>query len=366
MHVAAKLIEIAEGEVHDELVRNVSRYANSQNRISEADFSANDPFHVRIEELSRTTWAPAVGGSQRQTKWFYERARGQYQDARGSETTPAKRRTFSAEHPTRQRFTKTDLAKFENTWDQLPHVVSRGAQKNFSDYMIRLSERDQTVVDPTYFERLVAKAILFRTTERIVQSQNFGGYRANIVTYTLALLSNATSQRIDLDQIWREQDLTQKLQEVIAELSHDVHRIITNPHTARNITEWSKAERCWEIVRTSVSRAPVDRIGDELLNTAATKKEQKRSISSVSPDHVENLKRLVKVNSEGWRMLVDWGAETESIDLGQRQLALRIGRALQRGSSIRPADAARAVEILDRAKALGFAVEADGMESTSN
>ena len=153
VHVAAKLIEIAEGEVHDELVRNVSRYANSQNRISEADFSANDPFHVRIEELSRTTWAPAVGGSQRQTKWFYERARGQYQDARGSETTPAKRRTFSAEHPTRQRFTKTDLAKFENTWDQLPHVVSRGAQKNFSDYMIRLSERDQTVVDPTYFER---------------------------------------------------------------------------------------------------------------------------------------------------------------------------------------------------------------------
>ena len=153
---------------------------------------------------------------------------------------------------------------------------------------------------------------------------------------------------------------------MIAELSHDVHRIITNPHTARNITEWSKAERCWEIVRTSVSRAPVDRIGDELLNTAATKKEQKRSISSVSPDLVENLKRLVKVNSEGWRMLVDWGTGTESIDPGQRQLALRIGRALQRGSSIRPADAARAVEILDRAKALGFAVEADGMESTSN
>ena len=61
VYVAAKLIEIADGEVHDELVRSVSRYANSQNRISEADFSANDPFHVRIEELSRTTWAPPVG-----------------------------------------------------------------------------------------------------------------------------------------------------------------------------------------------------------------------------------------------------------------------------------------------------------------
>ena len=59
VHVAAKLIEVDAGDVHDELVRNVSRYANSQNRVSEADFSANDPFHVRIEELSRTTWGPS-------------------------------------------------------------------------------------------------------------------------------------------------------------------------------------------------------------------------------------------------------------------------------------------------------------------
>ena len=366
VYVAAKLIEIADGEVHDELVRHVSRYANSQNRISEADFSSNDPFHVRIEELSRTTWTPPVGGSQRQTKWFYERARGQYQDAKASETTPARRRAFSVEHPTRQRFTKTDLAKFENTWDQLPHIVSRGAQKNFSDYMIRLGERDQTDVDRTHFERLVAKAILFRTTERIVQRQNFGGYRANIVTYTLALLSNATSQRIDLDRIWREQDLTPNLHEVIAELSQDVHRIITDPPTARNITEWCKAERCWETVRTKVPHAPVNRMGDELLNTAATKREQKRSISRVDADHVKDLKRLVEVSSEGWKMLAEWGTGTGSIDPSQRQLALRIGRAFQRGSSIKPTDAGRAVELLDRAKALGFGVEDDGMESTTD
>ena len=203
-------------------------------------------------------------------------------------------------------------------------------------------------------------------TERIVQRQNFGGYRANIVTYTLALLSNATSQRIDLERIWRKQTLSQNLQDVIAELSHGVHRVITNPPTARNITEWCKAERCWEMVRTSVSRAPVDRIGDELLNAADTRREQRRSISSVSSDHVENLRRLVEVSSEGWKMLADWGTGTASLDPAQRQLALRIGRSLQRGNSITPADAARAVEILDRAAALGFSIETDGMESTGD
>ena len=356
VYVAAKLIEIETGDVHDELVRNVSRYANSQNRISEADFSANDPLHVRIEELSRTVWAPAADGTQRQTKWFYERARGQYQDAKVLETTPARRRAFASENPTRQRFTKTDLAKFENTWDQLPHIVSRGAQKNFSDFMIRLSGRDQMVTDRAYFERLVGKAILFRAGERIVQQQNFGGYRANIVTYTLSLLSNATSQRIDLDRIWREQALTENLSNTIAELSHEVYRIIINPPGARNITEWCKSERCWESVRTGASRQPVTRIADELLGASAARAEQKRAISNLSSDYVGNLERLVSVSSERWLMLAEWAAETEAIDPNQRQLALKIGRAIERGRTIKAPDAERAVEILDQAIALGFAV----------
>ena len=354
VYVAAKLIEIESGDAHDALVRNVSRYANSQNRISEADFSANDPFHVGMEELSRTVWAPAVGGTQRQTKWFYERARGQYQDARALQTTPARRSMFNAENPTRQRFTKTDLAKFENTWDQLPHVVSRGAQKNFSDYMIRLTGRDQVVADRSYFERLVAKAILFRTAERIVQQQNFGGYRANIVTYTLSLISNATGQRLDLESIWREQGLTENLRIVIAELSHEVHRIITNPSSARNITEWCKSERCWEDIRTLASRGALARISEELLGATATRDEQKRELANLSSDYVANLERLVNVSSERWRMLAEWAAETESIDPGQRQLAIRVGRALERGRTIKAPDAERAVGILDQAIALGF------------
>lgn len=357
VYVAAKVIEIQPGDVHDELVRNVSRYANSQNRITEADFSSNDPFHVKIEELSRTTWAPATGRLQRQTKWFYERARGQYQDAKASETTPARRRAFSAEHPTRQRFTKTDLAKFENTWDQFPHIVSRGAQKNFSDYMIRLGERDQKVVDRSHFERLVAKGILFRTTERIVQQQNFGGYRANIVTYTLGLLCNATSQRVDLDRIWKEQALSENLQGVIAELCRDVHQIITNPPSARNITEWCKSEECWESVRDSASRSPVSRLGDELLDGRATKGARRRQLQDISSDYVENVKRLIEVGSEGWRMLADWGKSTRSLDYGEHQLALRIARALQRGTNIRKPDAERAVQLLNRSTELGFALE---------
>ena len=356
VYVAAKLIEIESGTDHDDLVRNVSRYANSQNSISGADFSANDPFHVEIERLSRTLWAPAAAGVQRQTKWFYERARGQYQDARASQTTPARRRMFLSENPTKQKFTKTDLAKFENTWDQLPHMVSLGAQKNFSDYVIRISERDQMVVDTSYFERLIAKAILFRSAERIVQQQNFGGYRANIVTYTLALLSHATSQRIDLQHIWREQALSENLRIAIAELSHEVYRIIDNSRGGRNTTEWCKSERCWEQVRSQASREAVARISSELMDLSSTREEQKRTVSNLSADYVANLERVVGVSSDRWRMLADWAGETESIDAIQRQLALKIARAIERGREISAPDAERVVMILDQAVALGFEI----------
>ena len=58
----------------NEMVSNISRYANTQNTIQSADFSSNDPYQVELEKLSRSIWTPDQSGL-----WFFERARGQYQ-----------------------------------------------------------------------------------------------------------------------------------------------------------------------------------------------------------------------------------------------------------------------------------------------
>src|SRR5262249_49372101 len=126
--VEAKLTVVSPDRM-DSIVPFISQYSNTQNRVTGADFSANDPFHIKIEELSRIIWAPAPGGSQRQTRWFYERARGQYADELLRAGTPARRRQFKLMNPAQQKFTKTDLAKFESSWDQLPYLVSLGAEK---------------------------------------------------------------------------------------------------------------------------------------------------------------------------------------------------------------------------------------------
>ena len=248
IQVPVKLTVVEENQL-SEIVPLISRYANSQNKINEADFEANDPFHVQIEKWSRSVWAPAAAGSQIQTRWFYERARGQYQDALAQEGTTARKRMFKTVHPTNQKFTKTDLAKFENSWDQLPHLVSLGAEKNFNHFTMRLSQRGRFQVTQEYFERLIGMAILFRRTERIVSDQHFGGYRANIVTYTIAYLAHRTARQIDLDRIWQEQDITEALAESVESTCSPVREILIDAPGSGNITEWCKKPACWQQVR---------------------------------------------------------------------------------------------------------------------
>ena len=186
-------LSVIDTEDSETIVPRISEYANTQNRVNAADFFSNHPFHIRIEELSRRLWAPAQRGAQRETKWFYERARGQYADAQ-SKLTPSEQRRFRAEYPKSQMLTKTDLAKFENVWDDHPKWVNLGAQKNFARYASRIGKewvKSQDSFNEFYFRRAMARALIFRKTEKLVSEQSWyrGGYRANIVAYALAALA---------------------------------------------------------------------------------------------------------------------------------------------------------------------------------
>ena len=232
----------------EKIVPKISEYANSQNKINAADFTSNDPFHIELEKLSRRIWAPTRGGSQQETHWYYERARGQYQEDKIREKTPKQKRIFSDRNPTSQRFAKTDLAKYENSWDQLPHIVSLGAEKNFHEYVQRHDDQISKP-DESYFTLLIAKAILFKKTDKIVQSQKFGGYKANIVTYTIALLSKLTDKKINLQRIWKDQNLSPALEDYITTLTKEVQKIIINPPGGKNVTEWCKKKECWDQIQ---------------------------------------------------------------------------------------------------------------------
>jgi hypothetical protein len=193
--VPAKIIMIDPAS-HEEIVGRISRYANTQNVVQMADFSANEPFHVELERLSQRIWCPGEQG-----RWFYERARGQYQVAKSRlGATPAQLRGFNEQTPPNRKFGKTDLAKYQQAWLLRPHIISLGAQKNFDHFMQDLRARlgKDWLPEESDYRELIAKAIVYRVVERVVRLERFPAYRANIVAYLCAYLWSRASGRMDL------------------------------------------------------------------------------------------------------------------------------------------------------------------------
>ena len=353
--VQMKLSVIQSADAMDEIVPRISTFANTQNKIQVADFSANDPFHRRVEDLSRAIWASARGGMKPQN-WFYERARGQYADMLTRESTPKRKQEYKETHPL---FTKTDLAKYENTWDQLPYQVSEGAQKNFHKFTLRLDERKGFVPDVVYFQDLIAKAILFRCTEKLVQQQQYGGYRANIVTYTLAVLSYKTAQRIDLERIWKEQALSTTLESVIVEVARIVQNAIVNPPGGENVSEWCKKEKCWHAIR-ELNYSISDTLKAELLSVdRPTKKTSAVSggITSLTEDERAIIDEAAAISAETWFVLSRWAKETKSFLPWQRSLLFSVGTLVGRGQKLSIKQATHALNAYKTAIQKGFAIK---------
>lgn len=356
VYVQMKLSVIRSSEQADEIIPKISAFANTQNKIQIADFSANDPFHRKIEELSRITWAPAQNGMKPQN-WFYERARGQFADMLSKETTPLRKKAFKEQHPL---FTKTDLAKYVNTWDQLPYQVSEGAQKNFKKFTLRLSEHKNFLPDAAYYERLIAKAILFRRTEKLVQEQKYGGYRANIVTYTLSFLSYKTAQRINLDLIWKSQRLTSALEKNIISISEFVHELIINPPGGANIGEWCKKAKCWDVIKEYPFEISDDLV-KELISVEKSapvvsnaKKEAVSEMNTATKEETEVIEKVMKISAKTWYALSKWAKETNNYQGWQRSLVFSVGQLIARGKTPSYKQSVQAFKVYEDAINKGF------------
>ena len=311
--VPAKITTV-EAEKLDQLVPKISQYANTQNVIQMADFSANDPFHVEIERLSQTIWCPGEQG-----RWFYERARGQYQVAKARfGTTSARIRRFNEQTPPARKFTKTELAKFLNCWNQQPDLVSRGAQKNFDVFMqeLRVGKEKDWLPDEPYYELLIAKAILYKAVARIVRQGRFPAYRPNIVAYLIADLSSRTGGRIDMGLIWQEQALSGELEGLLRSWSHKIDEAIRKTAEGRNVTEWCKKEDCWKIIG-SMNFPLSETMPPELKGHTEPGRRRGRRAAPITPKDYENIAECKKLNGEQWLKIHAWGVRTGLLEKWQ-------------------------------------------------
>ena len=314
VYVQMKLTEIdSDAEKATELIRNISRSSNSQNKVSDADFFATHPFHVRMEQISRRVFAPAFGGAQYETKWFYERARGQYLQAQ-MRMSKAQKDKFIAQNPKGQVITKTDLAKIRNTWAGYPQVVSKGAQSNFMKFAEIVDElwaKNNAQFNDKYFKDTVALTILFKHTEWVVSHSPWyeQGYRANIVTYSVALLHQLIrlqfpKKELDLQLIWNRQRVPDVVTNELVRITKYVFETITAPgRETINVTQWCKREACW----TRVQKCDIVLSGEldvVLLDTSeikAAERDAKKDQKLIS--EVEAQCKVIEYGADLWKSI---------------------------------------------------------------
>lgn len=324
VRVAVKLSVVPPDRI-DTIVPQISRCANTQNKVQDADFSANDPWHIRVEQMSRSLWTAATKDAVRGTRWFYERSHGQYADELGRCNTAAAKKTFKSENPPNQKITKTDAAKYLLGWDQQPAQVAKGAQKAFTAFMRTATDNwpatGETPEAPT-FKKIVALTMLHKCIERLYGEMGFTGYRSQVVTYAVAKLSMAMGKVLDFETIWRKQEIPKDMIAALKIIVPAVRDTVLNaPSSHRNISEWCKKDACWTAVShlqlklTRLSRIGSARDAEEAEDTAALTPAVDGEIGSV----------LGEVPQTVWFNLSSWARQTDNLRAWQRSLAYSLG-----------------------------------------
>lgn len=348
LRVQFKLTVPASSNKMVELVSAISRYSNSQNAVKVTDLSANQPYHVELERLSRSIYTPGKGDGSVSTHWYYERARGAYIIDRGNHPGAA----WLRQNPPEQMFTKVDLGKSEVTFWGQPQVVSKGGEKNFVHFMEQITEKN-TKVDESGFKEIIGRLILVRSMEDVVKGLKQGGYKANVVAYGLAYLYSKYGSRLDFQYIWQNQGVSHNLKKALTVLAKRAFEHINDtPPGVLNVTEWAKKDRCWD---TFVGKSIGIELGEEdglrTVNSYAglSARKGKKSTKATSREFPSELR-----NPSDWLAMAKWSLDRNDFTPKDRKFLKKASVMLKKNEEFTAAEVKWAMSIWESAKHSGF------------
>ena len=355
-------LSIVQPEKADVLIANIARYANSQNKVSDADLWSNHPFHIRMEEFSRRIIAPATNGRQYGTYWYYERANGQYTQET-YKSTPNEKARFTEQHPKSQKITKTELAKYMHVYQQRPDIAGLGGQKafvKFADDVSKAWAKDNTAFNEEYYRNLVSIALLFREADKIVRKQPwYRSYKANIIEYSLAKIfftveKEYPDQAINLKAIWLKQALSPAWIKELEDTSYIMYQyLIREDRDIENVTEWAKREKCWRGAQNLPFQLNPEFVAElrdkesELVDKKDARKEQRLT------DKLNSLVQVVNYGSDGWAKLLEWN-QSHRILTPSEIHTIQLAKVMDGGLISSEKRCEKVIKILENARIEGF------------
>lgn len=359
--IQMKLVLVGDDD-SDAVVQAVAKYANSQNRVTAADLFSTHEFHVRMEQISRRLKAPAKEGEQYQSGWYYERARGQWENDRSASGSVSDQKKFELRFPKAQRITKTDLAKYDYCWSQRPDLVSKGAQSAFADYANVIDSqwskgggKGADSYGDGFFRSSVGKAIMYESLRKAVRSQQWyrdsPGYLANIVAYAVSRFSleleiEFPGEQYDFERVWQAQALSEPTLRSLVSIAHLAQGHLTaQSRPQANVTQWAKQRACWDLfkqVRVSVDASVKSDLlsPDRALSRMADDRRQRALDSGF-----EAVSRVLEVKPEVWEAVYGSSARV-AVSPAERSLVQSFG--IQRGKVPSERQAEKLLKLLQR------------------
>ncbi len=312
-------LTIIKSDEYDDMVQNISRFANSQNKVTDADLFSNHPFHRDFEKLSRKIIAPAKVGENHGTYWYYERSRGKYQQSIFNLTKKSEIDTYYKKNPKNQVILKEELAKYIMAAEYLrPDLVSKGRAKNMNEFALKIDylyKTDKTVFNDRYYKNAIVYTILFRTVDIIVSKAswyNAGGIKLNIVPYTISKIISSIPKGycIDFNRIWREQQLYPSFNEEVNKVAKWVNEYL-NDSKGIIVTEYAKKEETWNHLRkleyTLSDKFLKDLISKDIIeNELQSNKKEIKQNEAIS-DEIKVAELAKTENGDYWQRLLREG-----------------------------------------------------------
>lgn len=363
IYVQVKLSIVKKKDEYTKIVSDISKFANTQNKVNNADFSANNLVLVELEKVSRYVMTPITPERSMQTYWFFERARSQYKNSRLKEGfTSSRQKAFDLKYPKNQMFTKVELAKYINCFEEIyeggklvisPHIVVRGSEKNYAQFIAKVLPTNPKKITNVYFEDTIAKAILFKAADQLYGTKrtgnNIGELKSVVVPYTIGLLNHLTGGRIDLYRIWKNQKISNALSNLIYSLMQQVNPFIMRISPSNNYLEWAKKEECWLAIRNNKDwEFDLDSIEDDLIDPdhPVTRKVTVNTVVNDKSEH--DLKVVKSIPYKLWQKIADWGDESGELSLNLQSKAREIAHDLKFNHKLSSATVARGMTIFDR------------------
>jgi hypothetical protein len=173
--------------------------------------------------------------------------------------------------------------------------------------------------------------IIFRTLEKIIPNETDwydGGYRANVVTYSIAKLvqminEQAKGRAINFQMIWRQQAISPALTEQLKIIARVMYSVITTPEQgSANITEWCKIELAWQ--RAQARHIDIlPSFAEELVSSDLIEEIKKDAVDLARIDRgIASITTVMQRKPALWRQIRQWGMDHRNLTAKEEQLLL--------------------------------------------